>query len=601
LSFCRNFKDSDIVILPDNDEPGRKHKKLVASKLHGVAKRIRILELPGLRPKGDIADWLAAGGTREELLRLIEGAQEYSGNTGQSKEISDSEFEAEVKRCVELPKIRYERERESAASKLDISVSRLDKLVNDERKGREPQGQGCPLEFPEPEPWPEPVSGAGLLDEIDATFSRFIVCDPAAHAAMALWIVATWFEPVAKVAPILNITSPELRCGKSNSLAIISKLAKTPLTAANITPAAVFRTIEKHTPTLLIDEADAFLGENEELRGLINSGHTRETAFFVRTVGDEHEPRQFSTWGFKAIAGIGKRAATIEDRAITISLKRKLAGEKVERLRHTVPGLFDTLGRKLARFAADNMERIAKLRPHLPEALNDRAQDNWEPLLAIADVAGGPWPQKAREAALGLSGSKNEAASLGEELLRDIQDIFAEKAVDRIAGADLVAALLAMAHRPWGEANRGKPITQAWLARRLGEFGIRPKNTRIGSKVPKGYEREMLQDAFARYLSPFQSATSLQSNEINDLNENKSATTENHVALSKSANQLKSNECSGVAVRNPHFPENRDVPDETTKSVADGADVAGKATQGGPNVPQPEPRDFAARQAWSVR
>jgi putative DNA primase/helicase len=228
----------------------------------------------------------------------------------------------------------------------------------------------------------------------------------------------------------------------------------------------VFRTIEKHLPTLLIDEADTFLGENEELRGLINSGHTRETAFVVRTVGDDHEPKRFSTWGFKAIAGIGKRAATIEDRAITISLKRKLPGEKVERLRHADPGLFETLARKLVRFAADNMERIAEARPELPDALNDRAQDNWEPLLAIADAAGGPWQQKAREAALALSGTKDEPASLGVELLRDIRTIFAEEAVDRLAGADLVAALIAKEERPWGEANRGKPITQAWLARR---------------------------------------------------------------------------------------------------------------------------------------
>jgi len=128
---------------------------------------------------------------------------------------------------------------------------------------------------------------------------------------MTLWCCTTWFEPAVQVAPILNIDSPEMRCGKSTALAIVGKLARRALLAANISPAAVFRTIEKFTPTLIIDEADAFLGHNEELRGLLNSGHTRDSAFVVRTVPveNDYEPRQFSTWGFKAIAGIGRRAA----------------------------------------------------------------------------------------------------------------------------------------------------------------------------------------------------------------------------------------------------------------------------------------------------
>jgi putative DNA primase/helicase len=267
------------------------------------------------------------------------------------------------------------------------------------------------------------------------------------------------------------------------------------------------------------------------LRSLINSGHPRETTFVVRTVGDDHEPRRFSTWGFKAIAGIGKRAPTIADRSITSSLKRKLASEKIKRLRHADPGVFKTLARKLFRFGADNMAKIAEARPALPEALNDRAQDNWELLLAIADAAGGPWPQKAREAALALSGAKDEPASLGEELLRDIWDIFAEKMVERIAGADLVAALVAKEERPWGEANRGKQITQAWLARRLAQFRVRSKNIRDGSRIVKGYEREMFQDAFSRYIPPFQTATPLQGIENNGLRKEITATQKIGVAV----------------------------------------------------------------------
>src|SRR5262249_49620384 len=182
--------------------------------------------------------------------------------------------------------------------------------------------------------------------------------EPHARLAIALWIIATWFEPAAQVASILNVASPVMRCGKSTVLSLIGKLAKRSLSASSISPAAVYRTIEKHTPTLIVDEADAFFGDNEELRGVINAGHMRDTAFVIRTVGDDHEPKQFSTWGFKAIAGIGKRAATIEDRAITIPLERKLASDKVARLRHANAGLFETLSRKLCRFARDNMAHI---------------------------------------------------------------------------------------------------------------------------------------------------------------------------------------------------------------------------------------------------
>jgi putative DNA primase/helicase len=211
------------------------------------------------------------------------------------------------------------------------------------------------------------------------------------------------------------------------------------------------------------------------------------------------------------------------------------------------------ISQPLARWRAKAGSVGRQALPELPEALNDRAQDNWELMLAIADEAGGAWPQKARQAALALSGVETEPSSLGEELLRDIWHVFAERAGDRIASADLVAALVEMTDRPWGEVRHGKPITQAWLARRLTPFGARPKDIRISGKVPKGYERTSFEDALKRYLPPdtlSQSATPLQCNEINGLDETQSATPENNVALSISANKLKSNDCSAVADEN---------------------------------------------------
>jgi putative DNA primase/helicase len=265
-------------------------------------------------------------------------------------------------------------------------------------------------------------------------------------------------------------------------------------------------------------------------------------------------PKRFSTWGFKAIAGIGKRAPTIEDRAITILLKRKLPGEKIERLRHSEPGLFEVLARKSARFALDSQHAVAAARPELPDVLNDRAQDNWELLLAIAEIAGRDWPQKARKAALAACGGEEEL-SQGAALLADIRDVFEDKDTERITSADLANALVAMADRPWVDCSHGKALTQNQLARRLKPFGIAPKNIKIEGRVPKGYMRESFEDAFNRYVptnTPIQSATPLQSNEISNLDENQSATTENEVAVSMLANQLKSKESSGVAVKTDH-------------------------------------------------
>jgi putative DNA primase/helicase len=156
------------------------------------------------------------------------------------------------------------------------------------------------------------VDGGELLPDIFANIKRFIICDDETALAAALWTIATWFVDDVQVAPIALITAPDKQCGKTQLLTVLSKLAYRSMNASNITAAAMFRTIDKYSPiTVFIDEADSFLNENNELRGVINSGHTRDTAFTFRCVGDSHESKDFSTWGFKAIAGIGKPPPTI--------------------------------------------------------------------------------------------------------------------------------------------------------------------------------------------------------------------------------------------------------------------------------------------------
>ena len=201
------------------------------------------------------------------------------------------------------------------------------------------------------------------------------------------------------------------------------------------------------------------------------------------------------------------------DRAVVLELRRKLPTESVQRLRHADPKTFKRLASKLARFAADEGSVIQTSRPALPEELNDRAQDNWEPLLAIADLAGGDWPKLARHAALKFSSSDQDSVSLSVELLNDIKEVFEQKRVGKISTADLIQCLCDDDEKSWATYNRGKPITPRQVAKKLRDYGISSKTVRIGYETCKGFDIEQLKDAFTRYLSitPAPSVTTSQS------------------------------------------------------------------------------------------
>lgn len=244
--------------------------------------------------------------------------------------------DAELARLATLPELEYERQRKDTAARLGISrVSILDRLVASLRGdgAQETGGRGRPLDLMDIEPWPTPVDGNEMLAELAATIRRHVILEATAAAAAALWIVHTHAIEAAYVSPRLAITSPEKRCGKTTLLTALGGLVRRPLPAANMTPATVFRAIEAARPTLLVDEADTFISGGEELRGVINAGHSRSTATVLRTVEtrDGHVVRGFAVWGAMALAAIGRLPGTIEDRAIKIALRRRRPDEPVER------------------------------------------------------------------------------------------------------------------------------------------------------------------------------------------------------------------------------------------------------------------------------
>lgn len=408
-------------------------------------------------------------------------------------------LEAEVKRLAQLNESAYALERTKQAKELKIQVTVLDKLVNAERKEIASQAKGLSM-FADVHMYEGNVDGIELLEQIIALVNRHIACDQQTSIATSLWIMFTWCIEAMQIAPIACITAPEKRCGKTQLLTLIGELCYRPLPVANITAAAAFRSIDEWKPTLLVDEYDTFIKDNEDLRGIFNAGHSRKNAFVIRTTGEDHTPTAFNVWCAKVLSGIGNLPDTLKDRSIILELRRKLPTEERKRLRHTDPSEFEQLKRKIARWAHDNLEALRNSKPTLPDALNDRAQDNWEPLFAIADLIGDEWSKKARQTALEISGDDKADPSINEELLADIRTIFNAHGKDRIFSDELINRLCLDEEMPWANWNRGRPITPKQLSDRLKGFAIHPRQVRIGIESRKGYRIEDFEEAFTRYL-----------------------------------------------------------------------------------------------------
>jgi Protein of unknown function (DUF3631) len=358
-------------------------------------------------------------------------------------------------------------------------------------------------------PWPHPVDGAEVLDEAVAAITRYVDLPlEAAHAA-ALWCAHSHGLDLSWFNPRLAICSPVKRCGKTILIEVLAGMVSRPKLSSGVTPAVVFRMIDKWHPTYLIDEADGYLPENEQLRSVLNSGHTKTAASVDRAEPNPdgtREPRSFSTWTPIVVAGIGRLPSTLDDRSIKIRLQRKPRSLKLTRFRADKANGISPIGRKLARFVLDNKIAIGGADIEPPEELHDRAADNWRPLLSLAEVAGGEWPERARRAALALEDSELAAEDLCVELLADVRQIFDAQKVpakrETLFSSELLSALLSMMDRPWPEAGRnGRALTERGMADLLKPFSIRThKTVRRDQRTGKGFRRAEFEDAFSKYL-----------------------------------------------------------------------------------------------------
>lgn len=472
--------------------------------------------------------------------------------------------EEAITRLAALPLLEYERRRDKEAEELGIKrVAILDKLVDEKRpKAPEADGtaQGRTVELPDTEPWPEPVDGAAVLHAVSQTFERYIVLPEGAPDSLALWAAHTHAFEAFEHSPRLNLNSPDKGCAKTLTLDVLATMTPRALRTESLTPAVLFRLVESKRPTLLLDEVDAYLSEAEELRGLLNAGHKRGACAY-RCEGESNTVRAFAAFAPAALAGIGELPGTLHDRSIIVPLVRAKPGEVPQRFDSRRTDSEEELCRKLARWVADHFERLKACDPKLPEGAFNRLADNWRPLFAIAEVAGGEWPSRAAKAFTKLVSSDDMSAqSIGTMLLADIAAVFAAEGVDRLPSEKLAEALADMEGKPWPEFGKShKPISANQMARQLRKFGISPDSVRVGDKTPKGYHLNQFAEVFERFLptNPFSKRNNATTR--TSIDENAISKPQQPGSMLRPENAEKPNndgQCCGVAVGKPISGQN---------------------------------------------
>jgi putative DNA primase/helicase len=361
------------------------------------------------------------------------------------------------------------------------------------------------------------VDGVQLLTDLSDLLSQYVSFH--AHAedkniepdAIALWTLFTHTIDAFYVAPFLAILSPERRCGKTRLLEMLEHVTRNGEIIGNMTPAMVYR-INGLKNTMLIDEGDTFIVQgnqsNEGMRGILNIAHTRRAKVY-RGDSDTYKPKSFSPFGAKAIAMIGELQDTLEDRSIKIRMERKRPDEVVARYRVDRMQHADEIRMRCEQWAKENVKDLKELDPRMPKGLHDRAEDNWRPLIAIADQCGNKWRGRARHVARVLEGANGSGLTVNEQLLADAHEIANGGAGDYIGSSELLAQLAALDR--WSAFNDdGSPLTPTSLGKTLRSFGIASERFRAAAvtergnetvKRQRGFSRDLLKKAHDRYVS----------------------------------------------------------------------------------------------------
>ena len=393
--------------------------------------------------------------------------------------------------------LQYAQQLGREAKKYKTPVRLLEKAVDAARieiqvdKLLEPHWEVTPAD--------DPVDAAQMFAEIEARILQHVVMPKDLAFVVALWIGQSWIHQHATYSPILGVSSAERDSGKTTLMGVIKFLVPRALLSVGISAAALYRSIEKWNPTLVLDECDELFADNPDLLRVVNSGWTRGSGI-VRCDPETNEPIAFPTFGPKAIAGKGKKMPdTMLSRTIFVQMKRRLPGEQIGHFRHLDDAGFQRMRSQLARWSQDCGEALSLALPEQPKGFINRAASNWTLLFAIADSIGAG--DRAREAAVRIAGA-TDLTSAGVALLRDIKAAFDASTLDYLTSKTIIERLTEDPEKPWAEWSRGRPISEKGLAHLLHDYRIFSRNVGPRTAQAKGYRRADFGDAWERYLAP---------------------------------------------------------------------------------------------------
>ena len=468
-SDWKPLQGKEILIIADNDNPGLASALLLSDKLTKLRCLITIYSRHG-EDKSDIADWI--------------------------EECKNAEEETDLRQTI-----------------LDgaVSPSEVEKSGPDERATT-----GRAVSLPEFEPWPDEdeAVGSDVLSSLADLINRHMYIKPEQADATALWCAMAWLhdDQNLELAPFLNITAPSSRAGKTALLDIVAEIVPRPFPLVGASEAFLFRVIEEHAPTLLLDEIDTQRakknGQSAYLDGMLNGSQTRRTATIGRMAqirngqAVEQVAVTFSTWCPKVLCGIGGLADTTVERSIQIRMDRKPKTELRPRWRNRDRQAVMDLCRKIGTWVKGNADEIITARGQvkLPETINDRQWDSWEVLGAIAKVAGGDWPKRAVAACKYITDASEDTRSYGELLIGDLSAIFSHKEGEGfITSAVICEFLNKMEERPWSHWNKGRGFNPSALAQKLKPFNIKPRQKKQRGSPQRGYDYGGLEPLFSRY------------------------------------------------------------------------------------------------------
>lgn len=413
-----------------------------------------------------------------------------------------------------------------AAAKALASENYGDPLDPEEGDGEE--SNPFVPEAQEPEHRPR---GADLLNEIELILRRYAYLQHDWHYhAITLWIAGTYFMSAFEYVSRLILVSPQPRCGKSRVLELIESLSYRGFMTSSVSGAYLVRrlnNLDEHRMTLMIDEADTVLSrrhdDNAALDNVLNSGF-KSTGVYSRCeeVKGKYVERDFCTYAAVAIASIRTkhfRKATL-DRAVIIEMQRRLKTEKVERLRGRQRAeLVAPYGRALFEWSRELLPKMT-LRGYseqveLPQTVEDRHADILEPLVAIANEAGGAWPERARLVALQVAENQPQSDTAAAKLIALMVTLANDLGEGFLPTRTLVEALNkdSQYQTTLSEVEESEPIdpevlqlarnsagkiTPAEIAQTLSDFGLKPKHRSTGRR-DRGYRLSELEAAHERY------------------------------------------------------------------------------------------------------